>query len=577
MTEKIKYAVYVGKDEGYWRNLQGYYTSTHKDTTFEFVSFFEENKTKIESIIAKLLLIMPDFIFLDYSTHGKEMLNLAKLIRKMSCFDYCAVVGLLDYLLPRHMIEESVCSGVNLNHIKSAEISDVVWDAFMLAFPKEAKKDPRAEGKVNEDLDCKALFKIGYVTGAYLHVETDWLFKAGEVVELETNLSPNFMIQRFRVSKANSENLFYHYDNSYNLEYDFAIDENSKLNIAKQVQLQKNKIVRWIEDTQDNTFPKDTRILIVDKQLKQFKTEFSKTFNSPYSIRYHNELDKNLPMTMRRVKAAIIAIQLDTQSMSEIADNEKEKKKTKDALIPGNNIENLQHLINCISQIKEYKPFVLVYNTTHTSQALQETLKYPKIMVDPGVINYSKISHLAKAYQEKVNKAKMTVPKGGKKPEKRLVIKNNDPRSFAEKNFSVSVLTMTESAMTFGCDLQLPDYTSLEFTKPVEYYGTIIPSGDMFLPDCDKKYTYYALVNALGENEKKELRQFVNSTFFKDKDAKRQQELNEFKAKNQKIANERNALKKDKEDQQNAQNAVKMAKAKAIKEASSGSDDPKKK
>ncbi len=82
--------------------------------------------------------------------------------------------------------------------------------------------------------------------------------------------------------------------------------------------------------------------------------------------------------------------------------------------------------------------------------------------------------------------------------------------------------------MLIQSDIAFPEGTNLHFTEPVEMFVYLQPAKA-----SGKVPEYYGLIHSLGEIEKKELRRYVNTIFFRDHDAQVSAETEEFKKLNE--------------------------------------------
>ncbi|MCE3012342.1 MAG: hypothetical protein LW878_04680, partial [Proteobacteria bacterium] len=101
-------------------------------------------------------------------------------------------------------------------------------------------------------------------------------------------------------------------------------------------------------------------------------------------------------------------------------------------------------------------------------------------------------------------------------------------------------------------DKPLAHGMSLRIKTPFEGVITIVDH-----PQNTKPPLYYALINGVGEIEKKNLRRYVNSIFFKDHDAAKAAEVDAFKALNEAKLKEQQDKEKAEQEQKAKEEALK--------------------
>jgi len=567
MAAKKKCVVYLGQDFAYLKNLKDRMTTSYEDTEFDFKEFFVESPEEVHLLVLDVMGVKADFIFIDYATFPEEMLQLASMFRRQAMFENIAVVGLQDYLADYHFFRRSIIAGVKINHIKSGEIQDVVFDAYMLGFPGEAKKPSWAEGDVNDRFKASFASRLGYITPDYMHIETNCEYKEGDVIEMKTCLGFDLGTQKFTVTRVIEENMYYHFEHSYDLNYEFSEDESEAKKKMK-------KLKEWISYANDMSKPKRTRILIIDRYLSFFEQITEAISNYPFSIRFHEALDDKIPRILKRTKAGIIAIEYEAkppvaklkegeEKKSDIIEEEKEPPTIQDTITK---------LVENINEIEGYTPFIMLYNASIKSEELQKVANYPKIMVDNSHIEFKKIANVAISYgDKKARKLTHSPDRSFAAKEQRVYFAKSSERSHLIQFIEVLILKMSETAITFDSDMKIPDYTPIEFTHPVRFYATVIPpaGGESTAATSDLKYNYYALVNAIGEEDKKTLRQFINTLFFKEKNAAKKKDLEEFDALGVKYVD-------DKKKAEEEASKLKAEEAKLKRKGRSGSGDSKK-
>ena len=145
-----------------------------------------------------------------------------------------------------------------------------------------------------------------------------------------------------------------------------------------------------------------------------------------------------------------------------------------------------------------------------------------------------------------------------------VFLEKEHPASYAEIEIDIEIIGCSENDIYFNCTTELQNRSIIRVNLPAPMYVSvaIAPNGSGINSD------YYGVIHGIGEEEKKELRRFINSVFFREKEAARAAELEAFeqakldaiarkKEEEEKAAEE--ARKKEEEEEQ----AKKEAEAKA--------------
>jgi hypothetical protein len=110
-----------------------------------------------------------------------------------------------------------------------------------------------------------------------------------------------------------------------------------------------------------------------------------------------------------------------------------------------------------------------------------------------------------------------------------VFIRKNHTSSIAEILKSVTVIKLSETDLVIQSEFSFTPGTNLHFTEPVEMFVNIQPA----LKPSGKLPEFYGVIHSMGESEKKELRRYIQSVFFRDHDAQQSAEANEYKKLNE--------------------------------------------
>ena len=109
-----------------------------------------------------------------------------------------------------------------------------------------------------------------------------------------------------------------------------------------------------------------------------------------------------------------------------------------------------------------------------------------------------------------------------------MTLRKTNSASHAHILQEIKVLKLSETDMVFTCEKEISPGTNLYFQKPISFYVNVQPTKTQ-----GKTPEYLGLIHCIGESDKKELRRYVNSVFFRDHDAQVLAESDEFKKLNE--------------------------------------------
>lgn len=511
---------YFGDDEAYYRSLVGEFSRTVR-TGCDFKKDFQKEEKKIQSLFLKIYRERPAAIFIDFSKHTQDYLHLARIIARTKLEHNLVTVGLVDYLSPPEVIMESIATGVQLTHIKSAEIFDVVYDVAKLVCPNNIGEHGFARASLNDDIEAGIPAKIGYVHYQGLHLETDFRLDKGHKARLNHYWVKDRMVpsKEFFIQNVSTKNLFYHFKYAVDLEFRFVdeflppegmdaeIIQEKKTEREDLVLYHKKQLSRWLVDNATQSLEKIAKVLVVDRDFNFYNDQL-RTDKHPYTVRCIPYLE-DPSIEFDRMEAQVVAFALDKE----------------DVLEPKNTLEQLGRLMNMLKhRIQDTSPFVIVFNCKASSQELQQNYQYPQMIASDGELSVEVLLRMAEIYHKKLSK-NLPAPKP---KEDKLFLRKSNAASLTEILIPIKLVKLSETDLIFQCEHTLPSGTNLHLKFPVDMYVNVVPGNPQAkIPE------YIGLIHCLGEEEKKELRRFVNSVFFRDHDAQVHAETEEFKKLNE--------------------------------------------
>lgn len=518
MSEKAL-ILYIGEDEAYFKALESEFNKLASGAV-KFQKIFETTEQKIQSLFIKVTELQPLCILIDFSKLPQEYLHLARLVSRVNTLESILTVGLLDNLTTPEIIAESLVTGMKLIHFKGPDVFDVVYDIAKLILPEKSSEHGFATAALSEVWEAGILCKIGFVESECAHFETDFSLEVGESLRLahvwqEKKIIPS---RQIKVTSVSEENLYYQFKYSVGAKFKF-IDEivpdeetteedlqDREKDRQELIRRSKKQFKSWIDDNMSSSQEKIAKVLVIDREY-HFYQDQKRTDKYSYLIRCQPYLEiSELKKELQRVSPQVIAISLEEGEVPE----------------PRSDFNFLERLMEVIKALpKERWPFLVIFNTSLPSPSLQKQLNYESIMSASNELSVEVLLKMASVFEKKLLKQREM---NGASKDPRVYLKKSNAASLGEILNPITITKLSETDLTFQSDIQFRPGTNLRFKKP-------IPMVIHVLPGKDKEF--YGLIHCLGEAQKKELRKYVNSIFFRDHDAKVTSESDEFKKLNE--------------------------------------------
>ncbi|MFW5887260.1 MAG: hypothetical protein ACOCUH_00525, partial [Bacteriovoracia bacterium] len=171
-----------------------------------------------------------------------------------------------------------------------------------------------------------------------------------------------------------------------------------------------------------------------------------------------------------------------------------------------------------------------------------------QMIANPGNFNFDVLLMLAKNYQKNLEKNKKEYPKTQLRhkqvPLYPLYFDKRRDESIGTIEFPIIIQSIRENELIFSSSSPIMEGTILQVFNPVPFYITVVPHSEKTAKDAGKE-SFRGLIHGIGEVQKKELRKFINSVFFRDLENQKKQELEEFKNKNEEVLKQRTETEED--------------------------------
>lgn len=563
--------LYVGDDRSYWNELKIRFKNTYKHIEFEYLHLAPAENEHFQTIYVKVFDLRPSIIYIDISKDTRKQLKLCRLIKREFLFKDTPMVTLVDKF---ELLRDAKVSGADFIHIKCGEYHDVVYDPYYMCYPKEASKPEFAVARMERDAQLIEDFRIGYITPTSIHAEGDVRLEKGQLVQLDSVIPTKVIPSRkFVVTEVSQSDLYFDHKYSYDLDFLFVdkpeLDANALDPVAEKAKFEEKMAIYqdqlrrakkgnrdWVLDNMDNSAPKKTKILIVDKAMTTLRSHEHFIDKFPYLIRCQALLSDDLH-ELHSYRPSLFVFQYPDIELSAkdllLDEDEKQKKIAELKELIEEYTHRLELLVETIKKIEGHTPFILIYNCkTINSKGFQERFKYPLILANASKLSLDNIVQLAEIYENKQqNKLKAAITQKVKDlkkqdpvkyktlkesdfEDKRFYIKKNHDLSFVSIRHSITILSLSETEIKFStnADLELGSYR-MEF--PVKMGVGLVPQEGKKCVSQGGQFYYHGMIHSVGEREKKALRQFINEVFTATVSEAEQKELDAFKKLNEQI------------------------------------------
>lgn len=504
--------IYVGKDSAYFKALKGSFIK-HSDDELEFKALWHDDPKTFQLLSKEIVKELPHICLLDYSSSPEKMMTVARTLPRL--FERGpSLIGLWDYQANPVQILESKTLGIPFTHFKSREYEDLVSQALFLY-----KSGPFPEGDfakadvMNKPIFAEAtsLFRIGYVTTDYAHVEHDFLPPENKEVYLHHTFDENFPIDRFKLIRRLDTNYYYEMAYASDLQYvfldpkdksnqDFMRMKKIKQNQAfwnnmddnRTVDMKKAKVQKYVEEKGIcGGGAKRTKLMVIDSEMTILDQADKPLDNYPYSIRFFRSLH-NKKKLINRVKPGILCYQCPPREEGELGD-----------------------IMSQVEGMENFNPFIVVFQSSWSSEHLQKHYNYSRIISWSEPFNFSQLLTFCESYENNHGREKthdMRLSFHDK--EKRHYISKSDTASYMEYPFTIEFRAVCETWVKFQTSEDLALWSIISVKQPVPFDITIIERLDEREWARENNIQYRGVVHGLGERERANMRRAVNQMIY---------------------------------------------------------------
>jgi len=540
LDQLIKKALYIGDDLKYWSTLKSSFTDIYPGEKFIFSELSDQST--INGFFS-ILNQNPNIIYYDLSNHREQKLQLARMVKRELTIDQCINVMIVD---SSNNIKQLFTSFINFIFIKCGEFEDIVYGPVRAAFPDIEKRLEFAQALLLKDIKLSERLRLSCISPLNLYMEGNTRFEEGDIVELETEIPKNILPSRkFTVKKISSSNLYYDYRFGFDLTYNFidhSPEDDAYSTLSKKEILAKHENIlrntqqdfrKWVIGNIAGIVPRDTKILVVDKNYNILRTSDTLPDKYNYAFRYQQNITKYL-YYLDYFRPHIIAIEPEGVPESEVESDDIDSIKLR---VEQEQLFTIEKIIHEIKNIGDYSPFFVIFNTQDfSSEFLRQKFDYPLILAHKEEINFNLIVEMADMYEEKQDKKinsiihnKLSILKKEQPVKyksisvndfkaKRYIIRKKNNLKNVNYTHKTKIFSISESEVLLMTDKDLFVNTIYWIDDPVPMAVTIVPAinKDITYIEMKGKKFYEAIIHCVGEEEKKKIRKFINEVFYSE-------------------------------------------------------------
>lgn len=508
---EVRKVLYIGNDAAYFLKLQQHINKDYGALKFTYKQITYTDKASIQSLICD---IEPEVVgaFVDMAANTAEMLHLCRLIKRSSHLKDLFLVGLFDYQVAHATLQESITTGVSINHIKSAETLDIVYDFICVKFTDNALEPAFAVAELDDEMGVSEFLKAGYIATDKnvdkLHIESNTKLPVGQDVEIGSFLTQSkiLMSKKMHVKEMFTSNIYYNCNYAFDLEFLYTNLEKAAdpAKYTEAVDDARARLNNWFKKNQNINSAKNTKISIIDKEMTLYRDKV-RTDSFPFVIRVNPYLPKPQDEIMK-IMPQIIVVNLESKNPGEAPD-------APAPTGPQNDLDFVFRLVDVIKKVQNYQPFLLLFNSPDDLTAMKKSLGYDKILSSKDPLTSVALIKMANIFEAKI--AGMTPPN-----KKQISISKDNPLSIVELERKLTLKSISETEITFAANFEPEMFKTYRMHPPFNYYFTVVP----FKKNDSGKGLYHGVLNGMNEEDKASIRQFINSVFFREHDEKKVEE-----------------------------------------------------
>ena len=504
--------VYIGGDENFFINIQEKFRELFPSIETDFERFHSTDDKVIQSYILKIREIKPKLVLIDFSQNDRAMLHITRIWKRQNFYQDINFIGLSDYKQNRSMVVKAIMTGMACIHIKSLEFESLIYDIAIMAFPGQIENHGFATAEMNDPIHAFYPCKLSLINENFLRFESSVPLKAKQVVRLHTYWDRQKIIRSnlMMCVDQSQENLYYNYKYNQILQMAHAEPVQQTDNMTKEdfeekqlkrqeiVQESRYKLRKWVLDNQLNSRPKYLKAYVIDKSGIFFDMQ---PLADSYSFVYRIQpFIANAKREITNIKPQLIIYNLENVDKETLEANA-------DIAHTFNDSRMFQHLIKSTKEVcKDQLPIIVCFNSgQYDSAYMQKVFNYPSILAVKEEMTMELTLKMSEMLKKKIV-PNLPQPKKGD-----IYLDKSTELSYGEIESDITLLGVSENDIYFNSLEPIEPGTVIRVSLPVPMYITVLPAPEHTTISSQ----YYGIIHGIGEEERKELRRFINSVFFR--------------------------------------------------------------
>lgn len=441
---------------------------THQN--FDLINYISQNR--------------PDIVFVDLSSSDsyKSIYSQISFIKRMQSFRSIVFAAILTSEIKDEISTLIFSSGFQLAYIKGTDMAAYANQCYHLISGESFTAGNYALARgLDLSLEVGTPSSLLTLSEETVLVETDIeLQKNEETLKLDFNLFEDLPLRNFEIEEHFSYSLQRPLVETYKLKYPLAgawdTDFEGKVGL--------DTIETWIDFNKDKFVNKNKFILVCSDN-----TELHQCFYEA-SIKYSNlelsiissQLDEYFYDVLQIAKPEIIFIDKDF----------------------GENVSaEMNLIINDLERLDFYNPLLLFFGMKSKAEALQKIFNYENLLCAPEQLRQPVFNSFLDSYLAR-NKEVYT----------KEIIKIDNKIKVLDVLFDIEITALSEARVYFNSRHQVPCFSIIHFSLPVDFYVTIVPCDDSVSVTKEGSYSYTGIVHTIDEIDSQKLRKFVNQIIF---------------------------------------------------------------
>lgn len=504
--------LYIGGDENFFDNIQEKFKELFPSIETQFERLHSTDDKVIQSYILKIRELKPKLVLIDFSQNEKAKLHITRAWQRQNFYQTINFIGLSDYKQSRSIVIKAIMTTMPCIHIKSLEFEALAYDIAIMAFPDKVDNHGFATAEMNDPIHAYIPSKISLINENFVRLESNFAMKPKQVLRLHSYWDRQKIIRSSLMMCVDQSqaNLYYNYKYNQVLQMAHADPVEQTDNMTKDdfdarqakrqemVEESKYKLKKWVLDNQLNSRPKFLKAYVIDKTGVFF--DF-KPLSDTYSFVYRNQpFIANAKKELTNLAPQLIIYNLENVDKETLEANV-------DIAHTFNDSRMFQHLIKTTKEVcKEQLPIIVCYNSgQYDSAYMQKVFNYPSILAVKEEMTLELTLKMSEMLKSKIVPMLPQPRKGD------IYIDKNTDLSYGEIESDITLLGVSENDIYFNSLEPIEIGTVLRVSLPVPMYITVLAA-----PEFTKiSSQYYGIIHGIGEEERKELRRFINSVFFR--------------------------------------------------------------